>query len=191
MGKEFEAKYAATATQLERIRADLGAFETIAMETVYYDTPDGAFSQRRMTLRCRKENDRQVCTLKTPGEGHGRGEWELESSDIRAAAPMLCKLANVSLSDISQLVQVCGARFTRLAKTVPIPGGSAEIALDAGILMGGGQELPFREVEAELKSGSEEALTAYAHALAEKYCLQPQPKSKFQRAKALAEPNAP
>ena len=43
----------------------------------------------------------------------------------------------------------------------------------------------FAEVEVELKSGSEEALTAYAAALAAKYGLQIQPKSKFQRAKAL------
>ncbi len=190
MGREFEQKYTASPDLLARIRGDFGDFETVAMETAYYDTPDGVFSQRRMTLRCRKENDRQVCTLKTPGDGHGRGEWELECDDIRLAVPMLCKLAEISPPVISDLIQVCGARFTRLAKTLDIPGATAEIALDEGHLMGGGQKQPFWEVEVELKSGSEEALTAYADALAAKYGLQPQPKSKFQRAKALKEPSS-
>ena len=186
MGKEFEIKYAAPAEALAQIRDAFGTFETIAMETVYFDIPDGYFSARKMTLRLRRENDRTVCTLKTPSDGQSRGEWELECDDIRAAAPILCKLAKIDPPDISRLQPICGARFTRLAKTVPIPGGSAEIALDAGVLMGGGQELPFREVEAELKSGSEEALTAYAAALAAKYGLVPEQRSKYRRALGLA-----
>ena len=42
MGREFELKYRATPEQLERIRTGLALdWQTISMETVYYDTPPG------------------------------------------------------------------------------------------------------------------------------------------------------
>ena len=61
-----------------------------------------------------------------------------------------------------------------------------EIALDEGVLLGGGRELPIREVEVELKSGSEEAAVAFAKELAAAYGLLPENKSKFRRAQMLA-----
>ena len=67
-----------------------------------------------------------------------------------------------------------------------IPGGKVELALDEGILMGRGKELPFAEVEVELKEGTDEAAVAFAKALAEEFGLVPEEKSKFARARALA-----
>lgn len=186
MGREFELKFSADAGAFARLRADLGQMQPITMETTYFDTPDRAFSAGKMTLRLRRENGIAVFTLKTPGDGHGRGEWDTECDDIALAAPMLCKLAGIASPDISTLVPVCGARFTRLAKTVTLADATAEIALDTGVLLGGGQEAPLTEVEVELKSGSEAAVVAYAQALAGQYGLQPQPQSKFRRASALA-----
>jgi inorganic triphosphatase YgiF len=61
-----------------------------------------------------------------------------------------------------------------------------EIALDLGVLRGGEKEIPLCEVEVELKSGSQDAAVAFAEALAEKYALVPEPKSKFARAAALS-----
>ena len=55
------------------------------------------------------------------------------------------------------------------------------------MLLGGGRELPFTEVEVELKSGSEEAVTAFAEALAAELGLKPEHRSKVARARALAE----
>ena len=78
MGREFELKYAATAQTQADIEARFGDFQTIAMETTYYDTADHALSARHITLRCRRENGISVCTLKTPTGGIGRGEWEME-----------------------------------------------------------------------------------------------------------------
>ena len=43
----------------------------------------------------------------------------------------------------------------------------------------------FAEVEVELKSGSDEAATAFAKALATKYRLIPESRSKYKRALAL------
>ena len=63
--------------------------------------------------------------------------------------------------------------------------GLLELALDDGILFGGGQTIPLCEVEIELKTGSEEAARTFAKALAAEFCLQEETASKAQRAMAL------
>ena len=188
MGREFELKYAATEAAQGKIAAAFGHFKTFSMQTTYYDTPDGALSARHITLRRRLENGVSVCTLKTPTGGLGRGEWELKCDAIEAALPELCKLSNWELAPLlaGGLVSVCGARFERKAFTVVMPQCTVEIALDSGILYGGGRELPLCEVEVELKSGSEDAAVAFATGLCQNYGLAPEYKSKFRRALALA-----
>lgn len=189
MGREFELKYAASAEAFAALGAKWTDFTVILMETTYYDTPDAALSQRHMTLRRRMENGISVCTVKTPNGTHGRGEWELECDNIEAAVSMLCKLgASEELLKLVNdgLVVSCGARFTRRAKLIELEGCTVEIALDEGVLIGGGRELPLREVEVELKSGSEDLAVAYAQALATMYGLIPEPSSKFARAQKLA-----
>ena len=190
MATEIELKYAATAPLIPQIRdAVAGNYISISMETTYYDTPAGDLSARKWTLRRRLENGVSVCTLKTPAGGLGRHEWELEADSIQAAIPGLCKLSD--LEELSALtsggvVPVCGARFTRLACPVDLEVATAELALDEGILFGGGRELPFAEVEVELKSGVETAVFGWAQALAARFGLKPEPKSKFRRALTLA-----
>ena len=80
----------------------------------------------------------------------------------------------------------CGAKFTRLAGLLEFPDFTAELALDEGVLLGGGKELPFTEVEVELKEGSEEAAVAFGEALAHEFDLHPESRSKVARARALA-----
>jgi len=188
MGAEFELKYAATPVQQEAILKDLGGFAPITMETTYYDTADGALADRRITLRRRLENGVSVCTVKTPETDNVRGEWETECEDIRSAIPVLCKLGcPIDLPMLARdgLVQICGARFNRLAKTVELANSEVEIAVDRGVLFGGSREADLCEVEVELKSGSREEAEVYAAALAEKYGLVPEAKSKSRLALAL------
>jgi inorganic triphosphatase YgiF len=189
MGREFELKFSASERSFAALGQQWDDFTVISMETTYYDTADCALSQRHITLRRRMENGVSVCTVKTPDGDHGRGEWELVEQDIEAAVPMLCKLgAPEELLDLTKngLVVSCGARFTRRAKLLSSPKGEVELALDEGVLLGGGKELPLREVEIELKSGPEELAESYAKALAEMFQLTPEPKSKFARAQRLA-----
>lgn len=189
MGREFELKYQATAQVLEAVKAQFGDFHAIAMETTYYDTADGALAQRHITLRRRMENATSVCTVKTPLADGSRGEWELEWNTPETMIEELCKLGapkQLALLTECGIVPVCGARFTRLAKTVTGDGWAVELALDQGILMGGGREIPLCELEVELKSGDDAAAIVFAEQLAARYCLQPQPKSKFRRAQELA-----
>ena len=193
MGKEFELKYAATAEQLEALKARFPHLRPIAMDTTYYDNAHGDFNRLKWTFRHRMENEKSICTLKTPMAGHGRAEFEVECSDILESVPLL--LEQGAPRELIALVArgiapSCGARFTRLAGLLEIPDAMAELALDAGVLLGGGRELPFMEVELELKAGSEEALTAFAAALAAEFGLKPEHKSKVARARALRGDNS-
>ena len=190
MGIEYELKFRATPQAQKEVLSSTDAnWETIAMETTYYDTPQGSLSARRCTLRRRLENGISVCTLKTPAPGGARGEWDTRKPSIEEAYPELCKLADPDLLPLiaaEGLVVVCGARFTRRCATVDLGDTQVEIALDEGVLMGGGKEIPLCELEVELKSGSREAAAAFAQLLANKYGLQPEEKSKFRRALDLA-----
>jgi len=188
MGREFELKFRADAAILGKIREKFGEFTPISMETTYYDTFDLKLAMHRWTLRRRMENGLSVCTFKRPREDGSRGEWEVEAPGIMEGVMKLCQSgADWELMRISSggLVETCGARFTRLAKQLEVPGGTVELALDEGILMGKGKELPFAEVEVELKEGPDETAAAFAGKLAEEFGLVPEEKSKFARAMAL------
>ena len=189
MGREFELKFAATALDHEALRHRFGNLSPITMETTYYDTPDGDIRRLRWTLRRRLENGISICALKTPGEGFGHGEWEVCCEKIEKAIGLLLgKGAPKQLYAFAQagLQPVCGARFTRLAGLIEAPGCTVELALDEGVLLGGGKEQALCEIEVELKSGSEEAAAAFAMTLAQEYGLRPETRSKIARAMALA-----
>lgn len=190
MGIEFELKYRATEQAQEEIFRQVENWQTVCMETTYYDTASLALSGRWYTLRRRLENGMSVCTVKTPAEGHGRGEWEVEAQTIEAAIPELCKLgapADLLSLTAEGVIPVCGARFTRQAATVTIDDTVLELALDRGGLFAGSRELPLCEVEVELKQGAESQALAYGHILAQRFGLVPESKSKFRRALALWE----
>ncbi len=190
MGVEYELKFRAKPEQQALLRAQIDGPETeFDMETTYYDAPDGGLSERFYTLRSRMENQRSVCTLKAPIDEFGRGEWEVDCDCIEDAIEKLCKLG--APEDLKTLVaggikEVCGAKFHRIAKTVTLPEGVVELALDRGVLTGGGREVPLCEVEVELKEGTPETTKAFALLLAGLYGLEPEKKSKFRRALALA-----
>ena len=189
MGREFELKFRSDADKIASIKEKYGDFTTISMETTYYDTPDRKLSERHCTLRRRMENQVSVCTYKYPHKDGGRGEWEVEAASIDEGIIKLCDAGagpELLYATVAGLVEVCGARFTRLAAPLDVPGATVELALDQGVLLGNGKELPFAEVEVELKEGTDEAAIAFAKALAEEFGLVPEGKSKFARAMALA-----
>jgi len=189
MGIEFELKYRATPGMLDKLREEFSEdSRSIAMETTYYDTPDGALSALRYTLRRRMENGISVCTLKTPAEAQGRQEYEVLSTSIEDALERLGSQSGIDLIALTEegLVPVCGARFTRVAKDISVSNTTVELAMDKGVLIGGGKEVPLYEVEVELKSGSRETAKLYAAQLALRYNLIPEAGSKFRRALALS-----
>lgn len=190
MGRELELKFAASSETLDAMEEKYAPLTPITMHTRYFDTPHQAFRKRRWTLRLRLENGRPICTLKTRLSDGSRGEYETESGDIVSAIPALLEQgAPAELEELARegLEEVCGARFTRLARIIDVPGGQVELALDRGEFTGGGRTLPFTEAEAELKAGPDEVLARFGRALAEEFSLREEPRSKIQRAMALAE----
>lgn len=199
MGRETEYKLAVGDLQLldcilcsrtvaERLCAP---YAYLRMRTTYYDTEDGFLETRRWMLRLRTENDRSVVTMKTPGEGHTRGEWEVESAYLDEALPKLAALGapqEITSLQSDALAPICGARFTRITAELRLSEAtSCMICGDVGDLTGGGRTALLCELELELKQGSEAELAAFAQALMETYHLSEQPLSKLQRARALAE----
>lgn len=186
MGREFELKYKATPEKLEAIRAQWSDWTLISMQTTYYDTAEEALAKKKYTLRCRLENGISVCTLKTPDGHHGRGEWELSAPWCEDTVRALFAAADWEAVAFSQLQAVCGARFTRQAREVALPGAKAEVALDQGVLIGANREVPLCEVEVEHKAGEEAATAQWAEKLALAQGIREEPDSKFRRALALA-----
>ena len=189
MGREYELKYSVTEENFAALQRDFADFTPIEMETTYYDTFDGRLGNNRWTLRRRYENGKSVCTLKIPLPDGSRGEWEVESGSIMAAIPNLVRAGapmDLMAFCISGVAPVCGAKFTRLARVLQLPGATVELALDKGKLTGGNREMNLMEVEVELKSGSDAAAIDFGQQLAEKYCLKPEHRSKYRRALGLA-----
>lgn len=190
MGFEYEWKFRVDRDKLAAVLAAVpGELHQIAMQTTYYDTPAGELSALRCTLRTRLENGTCVCTLKTPAKGVGRSEWELVCPRVQEAIDHFCRLQlPEQLPGLlkKDLVPVCGARFQRITKTHAADGCTLELAFDEGVLLGGGRELPFCEIEVELKSGSRESCDRYAAALARQFDLPQETKSKFRRALELS-----
>ena len=188
MATEYELKYKATPEILAAVEADYPAYwKTLKMESAYYDTPSGALSARRYTLRRRLENGVSVCTLKTPA-GDARGEWETDCDSIDDSIGKLLSMgAPEDLAELTRegLVHICGAEFTRRAKMLHLPEGSVELALDWGQLTGGNRNAPVCEIEIELKTGTAEACHTLARELVDRFALLPEEKSKFARALAL------
>lgn len=161
------------------------------MQTTYYDTPDRALSRRLITLRRRLENNLSVICAKAPLPGdadpNARGEWELEGSDPVAALPALIRLgAPPELAALGRPVPDCGAAFVRTAVLLRFDDGSAaELALDHGKLFRAARFAPLHVLELELKEGAPAESLALLRALAQRFTLAPQPKSKYARARVL------
>ncbi len=167
-----------------------GDYRLLEMATVYYDTTDRTLSQRRWTLRLRQENQDLVATLKTPGQGRARNEWECQARDIREALPLLVEAgapAELAALTAQGVVPLCVARFTRRAADLVFADGTVcELAGDVGQLGGGGKEEALCEVEIELKSGDAGVAEAFARELQARFGLREESRSKFARAAALA-----
>ena len=200
MGKEIEYKLeAAGPAQLQAVLDDARRRavraqpeQRIAMHTRYYDTPDRALGSRRWMLRTRQEGTTQVVTMKTPGESAlYRGEWNTPRS--AQGAPSRQELEQLvrdgapeALLQLGPWEPVCDAQFTRRCFHLWLDDGTeVEIAADLGQLCGASQQLPLCEVELELYGGNAETMFTLGRQLAQEHGLQPQPLSKFARARQL------
>ncbi len=200
MGKELEYKLqVADAAQLEALLQcrEVAAlvdepWRTLAMQTTYYDNEARDFAQKHWTFRHRSEGGVGIACLKTPsGQARARNEWQVEADclDEAAVAALIREGAPEELAELTQvskLVALCGASFTRRCVMLRFSDGTrAELAGDLGELYGASERAPLCELEVELYEGSEETLHAFALLLCKNYGLHEQPMSKFARAREL------
>lgn len=172
-------------------------YEIRRMRSTYYDTADGQLSRRKWTLRLRDEGGSLVAAFKTANMSDDAGfftrnEWQCVADNMEDAIPMLIDQgAPRELKNILKgkpLVATCGAEFDRKSVCLFLDEGvRIEIAGDLGYLFGGDHRAPICELELELLYGDVGSLPPLCSQLMAEYGLVEEQRSKYQRAKALAE----
>jgi inorganic triphosphatase YgiF len=161
------------------------------LDTVYYDTPDRAFSRQRSALRVRRNGTRYVQTLKLAGADQSpfvRQKWE---TPVDTPTPDLTRLPteiSATLGDLAEdgLAAVFTTRFRRHVQRLAFDGAEVEIAFDEGTVEAGEHRQPLIEIELELKFGDSSALYDVGMQLLEVAPLQLGTLSKADRGYALA-----
>ncbi len=201
---ELEYKWDLTGPEeMERMRRDplvasaCRGEADIAMDAVYYDTPEGLFAHMGGALRLRRENRAGVCCMKVDRAGEGgcriREEYEVPAATVQegleklpgAGAPAdVCRQAAVA-----GLVEICRIVYRRNSVTLSVEEDGVqsgmELDFDRGEVRRHGRSAPIREVELEHKEGDVALFHAYASRLEDRFSLKVQEKSKLARAFAL------
>jgi inorganic triphosphatase YgiF len=175
---------------------------TIVLANIYFDTPDLRLAKAKSALRLRRTPDQWLQTYKTIGQSkaglHSRHEWEmpvagekLEIDAILAACSEddACGALKEAASELTALFRT---DFERRYWTIAHEGATIEAALDLGEVSaeidGEKRTSPISEVELELKSGGEGALSTLSAELRGAFPdLQPDDVSKAQRGYRLRE----
>jgi CHAD domain-containing protein len=207
---ETEAKFIVPdAATFDRIRAatQFGPY-TRAGEQVkpvhdrYVDTPDHRFFGHHYYARLRESNGTLLVTLKSLGNGaqgavHSREEYQTEVPGLSVSAwpaGEVRRLAEEIAGDapLTELVTFDQTRHVSILRDGERE--VAELSLDEVVVAGAQGPVRAYELEAELRpDGTPADLEALARIFSEEYGLAPQPRSKFERALALAgvQPAAP
>ena len=157
MGQEIEIKLAAPeAATLEKVRADAHGcaalctpWREVRMETEYLDTPERAIAAHKWMLRRRSENGTTVFTMKTPGDGYVRGEWESRKESLHEAVRELVRLgAPGELAELAArgVSRTCGVEFLRRTAELTLDGARcAQVMLVVGTDQGGLEHPDWQE----------------------------------------------
>jgi triphosphatase len=172
----------------------------ITLTNVYFDTPGHSLAKAKSALRLRGTPDQWLQTYKTAGASsqglHSRHEWELPVAGEALELDMLLKACDdetarhalrVSAADLAPVFRT---DFTRVIWDVEHEGATIEAALDLGQVTaevdGEHRTMPISELELELKSGDEQALSTLAAELRGEFVfLEPDDTSKAGRGYAL------
>lgn len=204
---ETEAKFSIpdglTARQLKRIMLlngfRLGAGQTIRVRDTCFDTRARHLLAARNVLRVRHRSDgKTIVTLKAPAERRGaihrRPETEVETDFVRTPRELsgenlpkrIYKLIAPLIGNepLHPLLVISQTRYIRVLRHGQRVIG--EWSVDHVTLGAGARRHKFYELEIELKkSGTEAELARIIEAFPQRWKLQPQPKSKFERALEL------
>ena len=163
-------------------------FRPIQMDAIYYDTPKRALSEKKWTLRLRKENEESIMVFKQMGRMEGalfqREEYSCPADTVEVGIEGLLALgAPTELRDMGPYVECCRVQFVRNACALRLEDGSVcELALDAGQIQVEKKSEKLLEMEMELLSGDPEEMIKLNHRLKERHDLLPEFYSKYARA---------
>ena len=115
------------------------------VRSFYYDTASGALHRNKMALRMRKQRRGFLLTLKYDG-----------AAVAKAAGG-------------EALVLAYETDIRRITHRLVTPGGEIELAFDAGYIIAGGEKMPVREIELELKAGEKAELFRVGIELAQNF----------------------
>lgn len=184
---EVELKFQVPAHRRSAVEAAVSGptpARRIRLQAAYFDTPSGLLASVWMALRLRKEGRVWVQTLKgalPDGAGMTRAEHNVTRSETGSTVPaidpqlhadsavgavLLKLLGGGKARADGPLQQVMATDIWRRARAVRVPGGSVELAFDAGVIEAGPADAPRRapvcELEIELKSGPPQAVVSAA-----------------------------
>lgn len=126
------------------------------LDSTYYDTPDSALREKRISLRLRRQGEQWIQTLKGKGGVsaglHQRLEWNWE---LPGPTLELQRLHETGLNlDLEESLQpVFRTVFDRTTWLVAEGQSRIEVALDNGRIEAGGRQTPLFELELELVEG--------------------------------------
>lgn len=213
---EIEFKFCIPPQQVAAVRAAMqrAAHQKVRLQAHYFDTPDNALSARCIAFRLRKEGERWVQTVKTPGAGPlAREEHNVDmdcplAEDAPAPQPQLhagsaagTQLLDALRAASGPLAQTYGTDIDRTTRLIRRPAGVVELAFDTGRIIAR-QGTPRQteavvcELEIELKEGASaglDTLIMLATEWAKRFGLCLSTTSKAQRGEQLlrAEPQWP
>lgn len=168
--------------------------------SVYYDTEDKQLEKQLAAFRIRKNGSEYEATLKWGGgvdQGlHERKEVNLPvknenfqvNPDIgvfKNIEPHIEFLDNVT----GQLVKTVETDFNRLSWRIQDGDAVMEFCFDRGRIVSGNLTDSIMELEVELIEGDKSKLESYGTELADRYGLEPELRSKYERGLCLKEIN--
>ena len=213
---EIEAKFSVPDREtFQRLQAaeELAGFalspgQEEMVDDTYLDTADRQLLAAGYACRRRKQGERLLLTLKelrtATGVIHRREELEVQLPFKRAApsaegedpeawpvAPARDRV--ISFVGGARLLPLFDMRQLRTARLMSVDDRTvAELSLDQVQLTAERGELTYCELEVELlPHGAEDDLSIIAACLGEQWGLEPEPRSKFERAVAFLEEKAP
>lgn len=173
--------------------------ERVYMKASYFDTDDYILSKNDIAFRVRMEGARIVASLKCNGssvEGlHTREEINVPVKDEACFIkpdPEIFKESDIGRGMIA-LVQgkplhsLLETRFLRSRMRIDTGKSICEVAIDDGEIVTDFGSLPICEMEIELFSGDQDDVLRIGKALAEKYQLTAEDRSKYARGLQLME----
>lgn len=170
-----------------------GTRETVIMNATYFDTEDMDLSKNDMAYRVRKEGDRLIASLKwgggSDGPLHKREEINIPVMNTKPNPVIFetCDIGEdlVSIIGGKELHSVLDMHIERKRFRVDTESTILEISIDHGQIITENYVEPVCEMEIELFSGSEDVMMKIGQAMAEKYGLVSEKRSKFYRGLVL------